>query len=91
MSITDNIFLPSWPHNIANNEANLREVSSKDFAIIKTLTTTPVSQVNNRFGKERLLLYTPFMYQHTKECLPATYPSFVANEESIPLALLRTL
>ena len=68
-------------------------MSSKDFGVIELqyLTTAPASQVNDRFGKGGLLLYTPFMYRHTKKCLPASYPSIVANEESIPLALLRTL
>ena len=55
------------------------------------LTTTPTSQVNDRFGKGELLLYTLFIYRHTKGCLSASYRSIVANEESIPLALLRTL
>ena len=34
MSIND-ISLSPWPRNIANNEANLREISSKDFGIIE--------------------------------------------------------
>ena len=33
MFITDNNSLPRWPHNIANKEANLREISRKDFRI----------------------------------------------------------
>ena len=47
MTITANISLPSRPHNNANNEDNLREISSKDFGIIelKNLTTAPVSQI----------------------------------------------
>ena len=32
-NITDNISFPWWPLSIANNEANLREISSKDFGI----------------------------------------------------------
>ena len=73
----------SWPRNIANNEANLREISSKDFGIIelKCLTIAPACQVNDRFGREGLLLYAPFMHRHTKDCLPASHPSTVANEE----------
>ena len=53
MSITDDISLPRWPHNIVNNDANLRKISSKYFGIIelKYLTIAPLSQVNDRKGR----------------------------------------
>ena len=47
MSIANNIFLPHWPHNIANNEANLREISSKDFWIMEFKYLSKIPNIKN--------------------------------------------
>ena len=62
MFITDKISLPCWPYNFANNEAYLREISSKDFLNIelKYFTTALACQAIDYFCREVLLLLKPF-------------------------------
>ena len=86
LSIIDKIPLPRRPHNILNSKAELREISNKDIGNM-VIQLLHLRRVNIWYGG----LILPFIYQHTKEFLPALYSLIVANDNNIHLVILRTL